>query len=201
MVKGIVHCFSVCIFITLYSLTFRFRNADETDADNKSRSDSLKQQRVEKVNKLLEKNRRIMNLVIQLLGCSKLNDIPNLALDVNRHLDNVERGSIFMNTKCKSLLGRWYTKEKKEEKEPKDSNDLLIERDRIISCYAKEITFHEGKKVKTMKRKLFRILSKLRSLFWQRHYQYLIHTIAIHIHYFKAEIFPLKIVSSSGNST
>jgi len=100
-----------------------------------------------------------MNLVIQLLGCSKLHDIPNLALDVNRHLDNVERGSIFMNTKCKSLLGRWYTKEKKEEKEPKDSNDLLIERDRIISCYAKEITCHEGKKVKTLKRKLFRILA------------------------------------------
>ena len=88
-----------------------------------------------------------------------MHDIPKLALGVNWHLDNVERGSIFMNTKCKSLLGRWYTKEKKEEKEPKELNDLLIERDRIISCYAKEITFHEGKKIKTLKRKLFRILA------------------------------------------
>ena len=50
------------------------------------------------------------------------------------YLGNVERGSIYISTEHNSLLGRQFIKDEKKEFKEEEKSNLLVERDRIMTC-------------------------------------------------------------------
>ena len=126
-----------------------------------SREEKLRHERLRKVKALLEKNRDIMNMVKNVLSGDKLSKIPNLVLQATKLLGDVETGSIDMGTKHNSLLGRLFTKKKEKKiEEVKPKNEVMIERDRLVTCHAEELTFDdEGNKNVSLRRRMFRVLS------------------------------------------
>ena len=53
---------------------------------------------------------------MEVITHNKLSQLPTLILDASRLLDDIERNSLSPITKYNSLLGWWFTKEKKEKK-------------------------------------------------------------------------------------
>ena len=91
-----------------------------------------------------------MDVVIEVITCNMLLQLPSLILDALRLLDNIERGSLSSNTKYNSLVGWWFTKEKKEIKlKPADKNakHLFIERYRVITVNTKKIVIENERRI------------------------------------------------------
>ena len=135
------------------------RSASNDLNEIKTKKQKLDESRASKMNMLVEKNKTIMTIILKILSSNNESDIILHVLEVSQLLDRIERGSISMNTKYNSLLGRWFKKEKNIKNEVKIIKDLLVERDRIITCYAEYATFAEGRKTKTKVRKFCRVLS------------------------------------------
>ena len=55
-----------------------------------------------------------MNSFLNVLHCTDKNNLPFLCIEAWQSLENVERGSLSQETKANSLLGRWFSKAKKE---------------------------------------------------------------------------------------
>lgn len=130
------------------------------ETDESSREHKIRNERVRKVNALLQKNREMRSLVKNVLSGDKLSKTPDLALQATKLLGDVETGSIEMGTKHNSLLGRWFSKKKEKEVEKKPKDNVMIERDRLVTCYADELS-HDDEDAKThaQKRRIFRALS------------------------------------------
>ena len=95
-----------------------------------------------------KRNKSIMRHAIALLECNRMSDLSELAIEAMSALDNIERGSLKDDKKVKSFLGRWYEKVKINKDERKDNgvNEILIERDRIITCEFDVIFLNEETK-------------------------------------------------------
>ena len=100
-----------------------------------------------------------MNIILNVLHSNKLFKIPILALEASIYLGNIKKGLICISTKHNSLLGRQFIKDEKKEFKEKEKSNLLVERDRIVTCYTQEISFEDRKKIFSEKRKLYRVLS------------------------------------------
>ena len=92
-------------------------NALETK--KKTKQQKTKEGRDKRLHQLIDKNKDVMDAVMEVITCRKMSNLPTLIADATRLLDDIERGSLSSSTKHNSLLGRWFTKEKIEIKKNK----------------------------------------------------------------------------------
>ena len=103
-----------------------------------------------------------------LVWCNDMNKLAELLIAAMKSLETLERGSLSHCTKTKSLQVRWFAKtEPKNEKDisvlidaksEENKDDILIERNRLITCLAK-FTLTEGSiKIVKIVEKKFRVL-------------------------------------------
>lgn len=64
-----------------------------------------------------------MDTVIKVLSCEKQSNLPTSALESTRLLDDIERGSISLDMKANSLLGRWFKKDEIKILKVEEEND------------------------------------------------------------------------------
>lgn len=130
--------------------------------DKRSKKQKTNEDRDRRLNLLMKRNKDVMDAVKEVITCDKLSRLPDLVLDASRLLDDIERGSLSSNTKYNSLVGRWFTKEKKDIKlKPveKESKQIFIERDRIITVNTRRIIIeNEQRRIEDVK-KQYRVLA------------------------------------------
>jgi len=71
----------------------------------------------------MKKNKDVMDTVIKVLSCEKQSNLPTSALESTRLLDDIERGSISLDMKANSLLGRWFKKDEIKTLKVEEEND------------------------------------------------------------------------------
>jgi len=71
----------------------------------------------------MKKNKDVMDTVIKVLSCEKQSNLPTSALESTRLLDDIERGSISLDMKANSLLGRWFKKDEIKILKVEEEND------------------------------------------------------------------------------
>ena len=113
-----------------------------------------------KRDELISRNRHIMNSFLNVIHCTDRNNLPFLCIETWKYLENIERGSLSQETKANSLNGRWFSKAKTEFKTKNiESDDIFIERDRIIICNATQFSTDADEKKKIVGKQMHRVLA------------------------------------------